>query len=94
MAKFDKRLATILAKRGMVAEDSRDDFLAAAGGAGVSLTEYLVKEKGVGEGDIIAVHAGPPLAPPSGRLPLPDPEREVVTKGVIPGTQNLVIQLR
>ena len=53
MAKFDKRLATILAKRGMMAEEDRDNFLAAAGEAGLSLTEYLVAEKFLGEADVI-----------------------------------------
>ena len=64
MAKFDKRLATILAKQGMVAEDSRDEFLAAAEGAGVSLTEYLVNGKVLAETDIIGAVSAEMNIPP------------------------------
>jgi type IV pilus assembly protein PilB len=64
LAKFDKRLATILAKQGMVAEDSRDEFLAAAEGAGVSLTEYLVNGKVLTETDIIGAVSAEMNIPP------------------------------
>ena len=47
------------------------------------------------QGDVLEVHAGPP---PPDQLPgmpaRPDPEHEVVVRGVRAGTLDLVIRLR
>ena len=53
MARLDKKLAGVLAKYGVVAHKDADEFVAAAEGAGQSLTEYLINEKLAAEPDII-----------------------------------------
>ena len=64
MANFDKKLVSILSKHGVVAEDRREEFLAAANGAGVSLTEYLVGENLLAEADIIGAVSDEMNIPP------------------------------
>jgi type IV pilus assembly protein PilB len=64
VASFDKKLVSILSKHGVVAEERREEFLAAAGVAGLSLTEYLVNEKVLAEADIIGIVSDEMNIPP------------------------------
>ena len=64
MSKFDKKLAGILAKHGVVAEEQRESILAAAAGEKKSLTEYLIEQKLSTEAGIIGAVAMDMNLPP------------------------------
>jgi type IV pilus assembly protein PilB len=53
VAKFDKKLVTILAKYGIIADAQKDDIVAAAEKENLSLTEFLVNKKMTTEADVI-----------------------------------------
>ncbi len=57
MSKFDKKLAGILAKYGVVGEEQRETILAAAAEGKKSLTEYLIEQKLSTEAGIIGAIA-------------------------------------
>ena len=64
MRKFDKKLASILEKRGLIASDRREEALAVAERDDRSLTDVLVADCGVGELDLVGCVAEEMNLPP------------------------------
>jgi len=64
MAMFEKKLATILAKHGIVAKEDSDDWLAAASQENKSLTAYLLENNVSTEADIIGAVSAEMNIPP------------------------------
>jgi len=62
--KFDKKLASILEKRGLIASDRREEALAVAERDDRSLTDVLVADCGVGELDLVGCVAEEMNLPP------------------------------